>query len=193
MSAVVETTGYSPQGLLSMPDGDQYELVDGQLVERDIGAKSSSVGGQVFYLLRAHNQASSSGWLWPADCGYQCFRDAPDKVRKPDVSFVRFGRLPNEQLPEGFIRIPPDLAVEVISPRDFAKDTDEKVAEYLAAGVRLVWVIHPESKTVLVYRADGSIVGLRERDELSGEDVVPGFRCRVAEVFAPLSASPATQ
>src|SRR5688572_9290866 len=104
MSTVVATTGYSADDLFKMPDGDQFELVDGQLVERDMGAKSSAVGGQVYFLLRQHNLAPPCGHVLPADCGYQCYRDAPDKVRKPDVSFIRLGRLPNEELPEGFVR-----------------------------------------------------------------------------------------
>ena len=78
----------------------------------------------------------------------------------------------------------PDLAVEVISPNDLASEVNEKIDEYLSAGVSLVWVIDPDSKTVSVYRKDGSTARLRESDELSGEDVIPGFSCKVNDIFA---------
>src|SRR5579885_3451928 len=184
MSDVLTKPCYTPEDLLRMPEGDLYELVDGHLVERKMGARSSFIGGVLLGLLLRFLAQRPLGWAWPADCGYQCFPDAPNKVRKPDVSFLRFGRLPGDRLPPGHIPIPPDLAVEVISPNDLADEVDEKVEEYLGAGVRLAWVVHPQNRTVLIYRPNGSVSGLRERDELDGEDVLPGFRCRVAEVFA---------
>ena len=84
--------------------------------------------------------------------------------------------------------IAPDLAVEVTSPTDTVYELEEKVEEYLRAGVRLVWVIHPEVHAIQVIRGDGSGYRLRAGDELSGEEVVPGFRCPVASLFpAPQS------
>jgi Uma2 family endonuclease len=77
--------------------------------------------------------------------------------------------------------------VEVVSPGDEAYHLDEKVAEYLAAGVPLVWVVWPESRTVLVYRQPSSPLGTASRltaaDTISGEDVLPGFSCGVKEFF----------
>jgi Uma2 family endonuclease len=183
MSMTTTKTEYTPEDLLAMPDGDLFELIDGQLVERNMGAESSHIGVRLVRRLDTFCEESGAGWLMGADCGYQCFPEAPGKVRRPDVSFVRKGRFPNEQIPKGHINIPPDLAVEVLSPNDLDFETDEKIEAYLRAGVRLVWVVNPESRTVLIYRADGSIGGLRERDELNGEEVLPGFRCRVAELF----------
>jgi Uma2 family endonuclease len=192
MSTVTTKPQYSPEDLLAMPDVVQYELVDGHLVERNMGALSSWVGGDLNRLLSNFAQEHGLGWLWPADNSYQCFPDQPNKVRKPDVSFIRRGRLPGEQLPEGHVRIPPDLAVEVVSPNDLYSDVDEKVQEYLEAGVPLVWVVSPETRSVLAYRADGSSSRLREQEELRGEDVLPGFRCQVSEIFLPpIGAGPA--
>ena len=130
------------------------------------------------------------GWVFPADNSYQCFPDAPDKVRRPDVSFIVLGRLPAEQLPEGHITIAPDLAVEVVSPNDRAYDIDHKVEEYISAGVRLVWVISPAGRTVRVHRADGTVALLGQKDELDGEDVLPGFSCAVCELFPPAGEQP---
>jgi Uma2 family endonuclease len=124
------------------------------------------------------------------DAGYQLFPTSPYTVRKPDVSFVRYGRLPGEQPPPGYAKLAPDLAAEVISPNDFYEEVDEKIEEYLRAGVRLVWVISPRNHTIRVYRLDGTSQSLREADELSGEDVLPGFRCRVADLFPSPPATP---
>src|SRR5208283_58881 len=80
----------------------------------------------------------------------------------------------------GYVTIPPDIAIEVTSPNDVIYELEEKVEEYLRAGVRLIWLIHPEVRVIQVIRGDGSGYRLRAGDELSGEDVVPGFRCPVA-------------
>lgn len=184
MNSVAVKTRFTPEDLLLLPDkGVEYELVDGELVERKMGCESSWIGGELFYLLRIFCAANSRGWVLPADASYQCFPDAPDKVRRADVSFIRLGRLPGEQLPRGHCRIAPDLAVEVISPNELLYDAEDKVAEYLAAGVRLVWVIVPPRRIVHIYRADGTGGLVRENGELDGEDVVPGFRCKVADLF----------
>jgi len=114
----------------------------------------------------------------------------PRTVRKTDVAFIRSGRFPNEQLPEGYSRIPPDLAVEVVSPNDLWYEVTEKVQAYLKVGVRLVWVVDPPTRMVYIYRPDGSIALVREDGELSGEDVVPGFGCPVAAIFPPAPAPP---
>ena len=148
-----------------------------------MGARSSHVGGELAYLLKVFNHTTPVGWVLPADASYQFLPDRPNLVRKPDVSFIRLGRLPNEELPNGHIRLPPDLAVEVVSPNDLYYEVEEKVREYRQAGVRLLWIVVPPSRSVLVRRLDGTITEAHEGDELSGEDVVPGFRCRVADIF----------
>ena len=84
--------------------------------------------------------------------------------------------------------VAPDLAVEVASPNDLGRELRVKVEEYLRAGVRLVWLVDPETRSIEVVRADGGVARLYEQDELSGEDVLPDFRCRVAELFAPAAA-----
>ena len=146
MSTVTATEArYTPEDLLALPDGKSYELVDGQLVERNMGAESSLVGGELHFRMRLHCQDHGLGLVFPADNGYQCFLHAPGRVRKPDVSFVRRGRLPGNVVPEGWVTIPPDLAVEVVSPKDRVYELDEKLADYRKVSVPLVWVINPES------------------------------------------------
>jgi Uma2 family endonuclease len=175
---------YTPEDLLALPDAVRFELVDGKLVERPMGFFSSFVGGRLFFLLTAHCDAHGLGWVLPSDASYQCFPNAPTKVRKPDVSFVDASRLPANQAPQGHAHLPPDLAVEVISPNEIFGDAIRKAGEYLEAGVRLVWLIEPTTRTALVFRQDGSGAILRG-GELSGEDVVRGFRCSLDELFRP--------
>src|SRR3954465_14021000 len=89
----------TPEDLLAMPDGDFYELVDGKLVERHMGSWSSYVGGRLVFLLTDFCDRTGLGGVWAADCSYQCFPGRPGLVRKPDVSFIRLGRLPGEKAP----------------------------------------------------------------------------------------------
>ncbi|MBI3466935.1 MAG: Uma2 family endonuclease [Planctomycetes bacterium] len=178
-----------PEDLLTMPDGDRFELVAGNLVERNMGAKSSYVAGRTHVLLTEFCDSHRRGLAFPEGTSYQCFPDDSSKVRRADVSFIATGRLPNDEPPDGHILIAPDLAVEVVSPNDLAYEIDEKVEEFLAAGVRLVWVVNPATRTVRVHRPDRPGITLRAEDELTGDDVLPGFRCRVQDLFGTQALS----
>jgi Uma2 family endonuclease len=186
MSTAAPPARYTAADLLRMPDRDRYELVNGQLVELKVSLWSSYVAGLICNLLQNFCQPKRLGWVLPEGTAFQCFPDAPEKVRKPDTSFIRKDRMPLDRaFEEGFIRVAPDLAVEVISPNDTAYQVDEKVQAYLRAGVRLVWVVNPDARTVEVHRHNDTGVILRESDELTGEEVLPGFTCRVSELFVP--------
>jgi Uma2 family endonuclease len=182
MGTVAEQT-YTPEDLLAMPDRKKYELVDGHLVERHMSLLSNWVAGRLLRHVDIFVEKNNLGWAWPTGQGYVCFPESPHKVRFPDVSFVRKSRLPDGLTSEGYIYIPPDLAVEVISPNDLAYEVENEILEYLDAGVALVWEINPEARTVRIYRRDGSTGWLREDGELSGDDVLPGFRCRLVMIF----------
>jgi Uma2 family endonuclease len=179
---------------MRLPDEGDYELVDGKLVERHMGVKSSYIGGRLLRLLGAYCENPFIGWVLPADANYQFFPDRPNLVRKPDVSFIQVGRLPNEALPEGHARLAPDLVVEVVSPNDTFYEVTQKMAEYRIAQVRLVWLVIPPTRTVQIRRLDGSLAEVGEEGELTGEDVVPGFHCSVRELFQPPAvATPSAQ
>jgi Uma2 family endonuclease len=180
---VVADRIYMPEDLLSMPDGNNYELVDGHLVERNKSQLSVWVGGRLHRFVDAFVDDHALGWTWPADLGYECFPDRPNTVRKPDLSFVRMERMPEGPTSEGYMHIAPDLVAEVVSPNDLWREVQAKLHEYLALGVRLVWVIDPEARTMYLHRQDGTVSRLREGDEISGEDVIPGFRCEAASIF----------
>jgi Uma2 family endonuclease len=175
---------YLPEDLLTMPDGDRYELVDGQLVEKPMTTWATYVAGNLHYRLTGFSQANQSGWVLSEGESYQCFPHDPNRVRRADVSFIRRERMSLEQaLAEGHNPITPDLVVEVLSPNDLAYDVAAKVQQWLQASVRLVWVVIPHTRIIDVHRAEGVGTILRENDELDGEDVLPGFRCTVRELF----------
>ena len=186
MSSVAINTALTPDDLLAMPDGDRYELVNGELVECDMAFASGLVAGEMLRQLGNFCADTHLGSVSSSDTGYQCFPDDPMKIRKPDVSVVRKGRLPADQVLEGYVRIAPDLAVEVVSPNDLFFEVEAKVAEYLDANVPLIWVVNPQIRMIAVHRADGSVTKLRDTDELSGENILPGFRCTVKDIFQPL-------
>jgi len=174
---------HTPDELLSMPDAKGYELVRGRLIKTDMGAESSWICGMLFWHLVQFVKEHGSGWVFPSEAGYRCFPHEPKMVRKPDVSFIKKGRFPGDIVPKGWITIAPDLAAEVVSPRDRASELDEKLADYRLAGIPLTWVIYPESRSVMVHRRDGSVARLLEADDLSGEDVLPGFLCPIREIL----------
>jgi Uma2 family endonuclease len=103
-------------------------------------------------------------------------------LRSPDVSFIAAGRLP-EGVPTGFLHVPPDLAVEVLSHADRAGDVAHKVGEYLGVGVRLLWVVDPDQEGAVVYRPGRTPPSIRKDGALDGEDVLPGFSCPLQELL----------
>jgi Uma2 family endonuclease len=111
-------------------------------------------------------------------------RDEGQTVRAADVAYVQRERLPQGALPARFADIVPDLVVEVTSPSDTYAMVAEKVNDWLRAGVRMVWVADPSNRQVSVHRPGQPVRVFGEEDVLSGEDVLPGFACKVSELFA---------
>lgn len=188
MSVDSISTVVTPEQLLKLPDGNRYELVDGQLVERTMSMESAFAATQIASRLVAHVATTEEGLVFNSDASYQCFGEEADRVRRPDVSFIRQGRLSAEQFREGHCRIFPDLVVEVASPNDLYYDVQHKVQEYLTAGVTMVWVVDPPERSVMVYRRGGPVERLEENDQLSGDPVLPGFAVRVGDLFPKAGA-----
>ena len=170
--------------LFRMPDeGKQYELVRGVLkVGEPPGARHGSVAMLLGARIAQHALANRLGVVFAAETGFVLARD-PDTVRAPDVAFVRKDRIPAGGPGPKYFDGAPDLAVEVLSPDDTVYEVEEKVEEYLAAGAGAVWVVNPKHRRVTVYRLDAAPRVLGERDALEGDDLVPGFRCEVREIF----------
>jgi Uma2 family endonuclease len=171
--------------LWQMPkDGFRSELVKGELVRMSpAGWKHGYVAGVFQSLLFQHVKVNDLGVVCTAEAGFILTRD-PDTIRAPDVAFVAKERIPTEGIPDEYCPFAPDLAVVVVSPNDRFEDVLDKVKEYLDAGTRMVWVAVPKTESVMVFRPGREALMLGGEDELGGEDVVPGFSCRVKELFS---------
>jgi Uma2 family endonuclease len=182
----------TPDELLAMPDGEQYELVDGRLVKLNRSLLSSNVEGAVYAALHSFSSAHQLGWVFSSGNQYRCFPWKPNMIRKPDASFVRRERLTLEQVhADGFCTVAPDLAVEVVSTHDLAAELLDKISIYRRAGVSLIWVIDPMTRVAQVHRLAKASLFLFEDDELDGEEVLPGFRIRLGALLPPAVAVPA--
>ena len=158
---------------LNLPN-KRTELVRGVLVVREpAGYQHGDVAMRLAAAIFTHVQARGLGRVFAAETGFTLARK-PDTVRAPDVAFISTARLPDPP-PRGFAELAPDLAVEVLSPDDRPGEVLAKVADWLNAGARLVWVVDPVRVLARVYRADGSESMLDETDALRGEDLLPGF------------------
>jgi Uma2 family endonuclease len=169
------------EDLLRTPrDGRKYELVDGQIRMSPAGSRHGRVCMRLGARLHVFVEERHFGYVFESSTG---FRLPGGNVRVPDVSFVAMGRFPGDRPPVGFPDLAPDLAIEVLSPDDRSRDVLDKVGEYLQAGVRLVWVLDPERCTAAVHRSLTEVRRLGPDDSLDGEDVVPDFQCRLADVI----------
>lgn len=165
-------------------DGARLELVEGTVVrEPRPGARHGRLTTRLASALHTHAENRGLGVVC-TDFGVVLAED-PTTVRGPDIGFVAAERLRAEDLPTGFLRVAPDLAVEIVSPSNTASEIQRKVLEYLAAGSRLVWVVDSETRSVSTYRSRAEAYLLGEGDVLDGEDVLPGFRMALEELFAP--------
>lgn len=174
---------YTAEKFEAKSDFDRYELVNGIPVEKAMGAESSSVEINIGAILREFVLLHRLGRVYPGTTGFHCFADRPNTVRRPDAAFVAADRLPGGKSPKGFFQLAPDLAVEVVSPRDRAAKLETKICDYLAAGVKLVWVVYPDSQTVHVRTPDGGGRVIPGTGTVDGGDVLPGFTCAVAKFF----------
>jgi Uma2 family endonuclease len=183
MSATL-TKPVTAEELLAMPDdGYRYELVEGELRRMSpAGDEHGRVGMELAVPLGSHVKKNNLGKLYLAETGF-LVKTNPDTVRAPDIAFVRMERIKQSPGVRGYRVGAPDLAVEVVSPGDTVNEVEEKVAEWLAGGARMVWVVSPKLQTVTVYRSLIDIVTLTAKDKLDGADVVPGFQINVAEIF----------
>src|SRR5262245_22753161 len=168
---------------LMAPADVRRELVNGEIVEMPLNnARHGEVAAILAHALFEHLRKCGGKVMSEVGFVLQLPYDR-EQVRCPDVAVISDARLAGRPLPEKFFPGPPDLAVEILSPTDVSVYVQQKVRDYLEAGARLVWLLVPQSKTATVYRADGSARLLRERDNLEGEDVLPGFTARLSGLY----------
>jgi Uma2 family endonuclease len=167
-----------------------FELVEGALERVHMSPFTSFVGARLLAQLSRYCDETGRGIVFDAETYYHCF-PSPKTARKADGSVVLKERLHADWQSAGFLRIAPDLAYEVISPRDNANQVQRKIREYRQAGVRLLWVIYPQTRVAVVYSSRG-YEEVEENGELTGQDVLPGFRVRLGDLF-PARQPPASE
>lgn len=163
-------------------DGYRYELVDGELEQMPpTGEVHGDVDRQFIWLLESFVRPRGIEKLFVETS----FVLSPDRqtVRQPDIAFVHAERLPPDRDRERSVRLAPDLVIEIVSPSDRRSAVVAKAHEYLGVGVRLVWIVDPPSRTITVFRLDGTSDVLGRDDTIDGEDVLPGFRAALRDIF----------
>ena len=173
----------SAEAALELGDIGRWELVKGELIKMvPAGGTHGELTATLASVLRNFAKPRHLGKVFGAETGFYTEHD-PDTVRGADAMFYSNERV--EELGDitGFLRLAPDLAVEVMSPGDTYTEVEEKVAEYFNAGVRLIWIVIPKTQSLHVYRPGNEALRLRREDKLTGEDVLPGFEIKVAELF----------
>jgi len=164
-----------------VPD-KRAELVRGVLVVREpAGSRHGLVTMNLGAELAVYVKQTGAGGVYAAETGFKLTTN-PDTVRAPDIAFVARDRLPPPST-TGYPALAPDLAVEVLSPGDRPGEVLAKVADWLSAGTRLVWVLDPERRLARVYRHDGSETIVTAEGALAGEDVLPGFGCSLVSIL----------
>ena len=177
----------------SITQGRGVELVDGILLEKTMGFEEDSIA--VYLMVQLFNFAAREN-LGKFGGSQGLIRFGGTLVRTPDITFIRWDSVDDpatlDPLPGPFLEVPPDLVVEVLSEGNTPREMQIKLGEYAAAGVKLVWYVDPDAKTVTVYpkgRERGKKV-LGEGDTLDGGKVLPGFALPVADLFAPRAPAP---
>jgi Uma2 family endonuclease len=171
--------------MLAMPrDGYRYELVRGELKRMPpTGGEHGVTVMSIAVPISQYVKEKKLGIVFGAETGFKIAVD-PDTVRAPDFAFVSRERIPESGIPKGYWIGAPNLAVEVISPGDIYGEVEEKVIEWLDAGTRMIIVVNPRHRTATVNRSRNNVKILSDSNELSGEDVLPGFSCQVSQFFA---------
>jgi len=177
---------FSADDLLTLPmgTGQRYELIDGELLTmapagNEHGFVADVISGEVYVYLKSNK----IGIGFAAETGFYT-RGDNKTVRALDYAFVSHAKVPEDGLPKGFSDIVPDLVVEVVSPNDSASYMEQKTLEWLEFGVRLVWVIFPDSQRVHIYQqGERNPTILNAGDTLTGDSVLPGFELLVRKLF----------
>jgi Uma2 family endonuclease len=160
------------------------ELVGGTLVEKTVGLKESLLTSWLIQVLCEFVERHRLGVIFPPD---GMMRLGPGLVRLPDISFISSVRLSGGNVLEAaMFEGGPDLAVEVISPGNTAREMDQKLADYFSSGVRLVWYVYPKKNEVHVFTSSEERTVLTSSDRLEGGDVLPGFSVELSKLFAPV-------
>lgn len=182
MSTVVQA--FDVEDLHGDNDGKLLELVRGQPVEKDMASLAIWVVTQVTFLLKLALHRGEKGTVY-AELPVACFPWLPNHARRPDVVYFSEAKLPDPTIDLAAITAVPDLCIEVLSKNDNALEVEAKIAEYLKAGVPLIWIIDPYERTVRVIHASRKSEYLAIDDTINAAPFLPAFSARVADFFPP--------
>jgi len=180
--APIETKLITGEELAALGNVNPCELVEGRIVPMgptgdEHGRIELNIGAELLAFVRSHKL----GEVRVGEVGIYTRRN-PDTVRGADVLFISSERYAQQRSP-GFLDVAPDLVVEILSENDRWSDMMQKLREYFAIGVRLVWVADPRARSLYAYRALTDVREFTESDDLPGDDVLPGFSVKVAQLF----------
>lgn len=164
---------------LALDDDLDYEIVDGQKEVKMAGARHGRIGARLIGRLENYLENNPIGGVYLSNTTFLIGANE----RMPDVSFVSATRIPPEGEPSGKWEIAPDIAVEVISPTDVWDKVNRKVREYFAAGVQQVWLISQPEQQLMIYDSPTQIRVVTVAEDLTSETILPGFKCRVGDLF----------
>ena len=164
-------------------EGVRGELIRGVLCESmPTGHEHGVIVVNLVILLGNFIKPGKLGSLTASDSGVWLEHD-PDTVREPDIAYFSAQKIPLDQRVAGYAEVVPELVVEVASPGDSRRELNDKALMWLSYGVRLVWVVHPDTRTVDAHRPGAGASTLTENDALDGSDALPGFTCQVTDIF----------
>lgn len=170
---------------LTTDDRRHRELIRGEVTAvAPAGFEHGLVAAAIVHHLRAFVVGSGLGVVLSSETGFTTSR-GPDTVRAPDAAFVRADQVPPPVARRGFVELAPDLVVEVVSPSDRASDVLAKALAWIDVGVRLVWVVDPVSRSVMVHQP-GGLACIRRGDSagVDGGDVLPGLLIALDDIFS---------
>lgn len=165
------------------PDLMRADLIEGKLHEYPYyGCRDGLLAGEIAFRLAEFADANNLGRVGGSGGGFILQRN-PDTVLTPAAVFLSTELLARTGIPTFFFPGPPDLAVEIVAPDDGSKDFQRNIKLWLAAGTKLVWLVDGNLRRATIYRPGRSPITLSEEECLAGEDIVPGFRCRLGSLF----------
>lgn len=182
-TAPAETQLITGEELLALGDIGPCELIDGRIVAMtppgaEHGEMLFNLGAELKVFVRKQNLGRIVG----GETGIYVQRN-PDRVRGMDIAFISYQRMPGP-MPKTYLEVAPELVVEIVSPNDLWSQVRQKIAEYFAIGVDRVWIVEPETRSVLVYSSPTAFTQLEAGDTLVGEGALSGFSLPLAELFA---------
>jgi Uma2 family endonuclease len=178
------TKVYTAEDALRLRGAGRWELIEGRIIEMGqdwTGDEHAAIESNIGAELRQYARQTQSGKVRVGEIGIYISRN-PDTVRAADALFISNERYAQKKS-DGALDVAPELVVEIMSPDDRWSEIEEKMREYFSIGVKLVWIVNPKSRKVLAYRSLTDVHEFTSHDEITADDVLPGFKAKVSLFF----------